>query len=151
MSAPPTIGNGTPTLDLAFANLSISSCASPPSAKSRLFLNASHPTLPSPTSYSDLDDFAMYTEDPQMSEHSHAHQSRVYITDAISPVHVSPFPPSLPHRRSSSFGPLRPHFEIQSSLLMVESNIVSMQVPMKKRRSRGVSKKRLAKYKSKPL
>lgn len=149
MSAPPVISNGTPTLDLAFANLSISSCVSPPLAKPRLFSNTSYPTLPSPTVYSDLDDFAMCTEDPQMSEHSHAHQSRVYITDAISPVHVSPFQASLPHRCSSSFSPLSPHFEVQSSLFMVESNFVTVQQPEKKRRSRGVSKKRLAKYKSK--
>ena len=131
----------------AFANIPISS-SSPPLAKPTLFLNASYPTLPSPTAYSDMDDIIICTENPQMSEHSHSHQSRVYIGDAISPIHVPPFPTS-PSVRRSSFGPLSPHYKIQSPLFMVDPNFVPVPRPVKKRRSRGVSKKKLARYKSK--
>ena len=143
---PSALNNGAPSPGHpAFANIPIPP-SSPPLAK--MYLNGSYPTLPSPTAYSDFDDFVVCTENPQMSEHSHSHQSRIYIADVISPIHVSPFPTSPPLRHPS-FGPLSPSYKIQSPLFMVEPNFLPLPRPAKKRRSRGVSKKKLAKYKSK--
>lgn len=143
---PSALNNGAPSPGLpAFANIPISP-SSPPLAK--MYLNASYPTLPSPTAYSDFDDFVICTENPQISEHSHSHPSRIYIADVISPIHVSPFPTSPPVRHPS-FGPLSPSYKIPSPLFMVEPNFIPVPRPAKKRRSRGVSKKKLAKYKSK--
>ncbi|KAK2459693.1 hypothetical protein APHAL10511_008338 [Amanita phalloides] len=134
---------------LAPTHSPISSHAPPPLVEPKLFLNASYPP-PSPTAYTDVfDDFVVCTEDPHMSEHAHTHQSRVYIADTMSPVHMPPYPTS-PSHRYLSMGPLSPRFQVQSPMYTLGPKYVPVSIPLKKRRSRGVSKKKVEKYKTKP-
>ena len=119
----------------------------PPLMKRKSFPNT---TLPSPGIHPDIiDELIACTEDPQMSEHLHSHQSRVYIADTQT-MHVPPYSASPPHTHLS-IGPLSPGYQIPSPLYMLEPQFVPVPIPMKKRRSRGISKKKLEKYKSKRM
>lgn len=115
--------------------------ASPPPSNSFPTLLHRSATMASP----DLtDDVYAFTEDPQMSEHSHLHQSRIHIADPSSLVHVPPYSNPLP------IGPISPQYQFAPQLYMLEPKFFRFPPPPRKHKPRGISKKKLERYKTKP-
>ncbi|KAF8635959.1 hypothetical protein AX15_000124 [Amanita polypyramis BW_CC] len=85
----------------------------------------------------------------QMGGHSHSSRSRIYNTNISPPVHVPSYSTSSPHTHLS-VSPLDHHYQIPASLYVLEQTLVPVQQPLKKRRSKGISRKKVERYKTKP-
>ncbi|KIL67985.1 hypothetical protein M378DRAFT_177190 [Amanita muscaria Koide BX008] len=114
--------------------------ASPPPSNSFPTLRHHSATMASPDF---TDDVYAFTEDPQMSEHSHLHQSRIHIADPSPLVHVPPYSNTLP------IGPMSPQYQFAPQLYMLEPKFFRFPPPPRKHKPRGISKKKLERYKSK--
>ncbi|KAF8630951.1 hypothetical protein AX17_005307 [Amanita inopinata Kibby_2008] len=133
-----------------FNCLSISPQRVPQLMKMKSFASLPNATVPqSPVYPNGAEGIILVTEDPHMSEHSHSHQSRVYIADSTPPMHVSPYH-SHQHHPQLSIGSVDTRYSLPSPVYILEPKFYPVRPPLRKHRSRGMSKKKLEKYKTKP-
>lgn len=94
------------------------------------------------------DDSVVVTDDPQYQEHSHSHQSQVFIADDSSVIHVPPYHHSLSYINSTGILSPTHNYDYYG---MDGSNLGGMKVSSPSRSRSGpkpISKAKLIKYKS---
>ncbi|PFH53417.1 hypothetical protein AMATHDRAFT_1470 [Amanita thiersii Skay4041] len=146
------LGNAIPAISpatSAFKQSAIQSQPVLPSRRPKLLPTPSISRLPTSRYYDEMDEYLLGTEDPHMSEHAHPHQSRIFIADSTPPIHVSPYHNQLP-QHYGSVGPMSSPYPLPSPVFLLDPKFLPIQMPAQKRRTQGMSKKKLKKYKTKP-